>query len=254
MVLLSAAPEAEPEVTEPEGPSVAVEQHCGYFAVLPANLATAPAALEAACRALAAPTLGLRWLDVRPAELQHPALPEPLNYIEITCRVTVPPGGGRTAGEAALQEVAEALMAAAGTPVGNAELVHSLACPIPLLPTPLPSVRLPEDGAGGGAENKNCAGLAQIIGDVHASDRDAQSKHCACETHLEAWETEGQALFRRCGLVALMNVLPAKRLADVARAVVAQFDDALVALQASHGRQGHFMPTLFIVYGGSLMK
>ena len=64
------------------------EQHCGYLAVLPADPATNPRDLEAQIRGMEAPGVKLRWLDARVAELEHPQLPEPLQYIEITCAIT----------------------------------------------------------------------------------------------------------------------------------------------------------------------
>ena len=193
------APEPEPQ--EPalaEGPSCMAaehlvpaathEEHCGYIAVLPASPATPPQQLEALCRAMAAPAVSLRWLDARVAELEHPQLPEPLQYIEITCGVTLataalPDGQREAAALSVLQQICDALMADGGL-IGNAELVHSVRCPMPLLPSALPCVTV-----GEGSQ----------------------------------WWAEGKAAFQRFGLLGIRAALPAEVLTGVKDGVVAQF-------------------------------
>ena len=138
---------------EPEPQASPLEDHCGYLAILPNDPATGAAALEAACRALTAPLVSLRWMDSRVAELEHPQLPTPLEYAEIAAWVRLETVGmldveREAATTVAFEAICASLMEV--TPIiGNAELVHCIRCPMPLLPAVLPAVRLPN----GASEN-----------------------------------------------------------------------------------------------------
>ncbi len=174
------------------------EEHCAYLAVLPASPTTRAAELELAVRSMEAPAVNLRWLDARAAALEHPQLTEPLQYVEITCGVTLAtaalPGKDprrEAAVQCVLQQIAGTLMAP-GSLVGNVELVHSVRCPMPLLPTALPTVTVSEDAS---------------------------------------WMTNGAEQFRRFGLVGIHNAVTPRALAGIRDDVVARFELTLAALK-----------------------
>ena len=174
------------------------EQHCAYLAVLPASPTTGAAELEVVVRSMEAPAVNLRWLDARAATLEHPQLTEPLQYVEITCGVTIgtaalPENDQRreAAVQSVLQQIADALMAP-GSLVGNVEVVHSIRCPMPLLPTALPTVTVSED---------------------------------------PSWMTDGARQFRRFGLVGIHNAVSPRTLVSLRDDVVARFELTLAALK-----------------------
>ena len=149
-----------------------------------------------------------RWLDARTAQLHHPQLPTPLDYIEITCGVSVRTGGLEAPQrdpivQSVLQQIADALMAhEGGAVIGNAEVVHSVRCPMPLLPSALPTVAVPS-GAGDGLD-------------------------AACAT------------FQQYGLLAMRDAVPPPDVEPLRSAVLEQFDRTLTALRQREGAgDGH---------------
>jgi hypothetical protein len=109
---------------------------CGYLAILPKSPTTTLDELRAACEAIHVPDG--RWLQDRSATLVHSALPEPLVYLEATVAVA---SASEAAAHAAFEAICQHLESGGG--VGSAELVHSLPCPMPLLPRDLPVAKLP---------------------------------------------------------------------------------------------------------------
>ena len=77
----------------PDGARPAVAPHCGFLAVLPSDPTLGEAGartLEATCRRVRCiPGLSCRvaWMASRQNQLLHPALPEPLVYLEIMVRL-----------------------------------------------------------------------------------------------------------------------------------------------------------------------
>jgi ectoine hydroxylase-related dioxygenase (phytanoyl-CoA dioxygenase family) len=192
-----------------------MEDHCGYLAVLPNDPSCGAAALEVTCRGHRYGSLGLRWLDARPAELVHPQLPNPLVYLEIAAWVQLPTAGlseaqRDAASVGAFEVICAALMASSlsGAVVGNAELVHSVRCPIPLLPTALPA-----------------GNLLEMLATGEAADG-----------------TRAAALFQQYGLVVLRNAVQSDSLSQLRIAVQQRFGKCLHALkdQTQRGRGVHF--------------
>ena len=130
---------------------------CWYLAVLPNDPETTVSDLEATCRSISdseSTTAGftlVRWLQSRAASLRHPALSKPLPYLEIMAHVKL---HDKSMEHAAFDNFCAQLCSAAPSGcIGNAELVQSMSCPMPLLPSELPMVALSTTayGAPGGS-------------------------------------------------------------------------------------------------------
>jgi hypothetical protein len=273
----SVRPQTEP--ADPQARPGDGEQHCGYLAVLPASPSTPAHALEAAVRALEAPAVSLRWLDARTAQLEHPQLPTPLDYIEITCGITLataelPDGDPQrdAAAQSALQQIADALMTAASV-VGNAEVVHSIRSPMPLLPAALPVITASELRSTDGGERAERAfrrfGLVGIRDAVSPSVLPV-AKACV----LEQFEKTLSALKRRegagegvhfaeimqrdknrydCQLSASFSLAAAASSAPEAAAAAAAADsDGAAPIWESLAREGAWVPMVRkLLQGGS---
>ena len=183
---------------------------CWYLAVLPNDPETTVSDLEATCRSISdsdsdSTTAGftlVRWLQSRAASLRHPALSKPLPYLEIMAHVKL---HDQSMEHAAFDTFSAQLCSAAPSGrIGNAELVQSMSCPMPLLPSELPMVAL--------------------------------------STTAYATLEDGAAAFRSHGLLAMQQALDASELADLRLGVETRFDECLSALRRAEasGRGTHF--------------
>jgi ectoine hydroxylase-related dioxygenase (phytanoyl-CoA dioxygenase family) len=146
----------------------ATEEYGVFFAILPAQPTISPDELVAACQTVASEFDLLIWTHHRESALQHPALQEPLQFIEISGKLSLTSRKDSSSStdsrnvETICGTITAALQESAPTIIGNAELLLVLEnTPIPLLPS-----KVPMDGTVTTFDKYGLVGMKDVIDDL----------------------------------------------------------------------------------------
>eukprot|EP00658_Telonema_sp_P-2_P056807 TRINITY_DN4525_c0_g1_i4.p1 TRINITY_DN4525_c0_g1~~TRINITY_DN4525_c0_g1_i4.p1 ORF type:complete len:402 (+),score=58.37 TRINITY_DN4525_c0_g1_i4:210-1415(+) len=166
---------------------------CAYLALLPAEPTRTTEQLEDACKAvLSSSEPPIAISQTRTAQLSHPSLPGPLDYLELTLRAELPAGTTDREAGTVFDSLCTRMNGHDAGVIGNAELIHHLPSPMPLLSSELPQIDL---------EHPDALNVAV-------------------------------ELFERFGLVVVKHALDRTCFEDLRVAVTARFGQCLRALRA----------------------
>ena len=143
-----------------------------FFAILPALPSIPPSKLKELCDDLTVDGL-VSWTHHRIAKLHHPQLKDPLEYLEISCKI---------ASHEVADEIVQLLLQNTSV-VGNAEVLLILDdTPIPVMPTDLP-----KDASAVTFQKYGLVGMKQAVDDVEGlrdyALQEFQRLYAAMSTH-----------------------------------------------------------------------